>query len=566
MDIPDQKYLTDMNVNKLWVLLFIIGIADLKAQNFSEVASNNGIFGGFGFGNVGGGISFADFNQDGWDDLTFGTQEGDSIRFYINERGHFLKIAPLVDIDCQSKSVLWADLDNDGDKDFFASCHDGQNRLFENSGNLNLVDITFQSGITIIDDPSMGASFGDINNDGLLDLYTTAYYDGVFINRLFLNNGDLNFTDITSESGVLKGSQLSFQAAFVDFNNDLLPDIYLANDKDFNNALFKNLGYGNFQDISAVSGAGIVICAMNAGGGDLDNDGDIDLYVTNSPPGNVLLRNNGDETFTDITIAAGVGFYRVGWATSFADVDNDGDLDMYVSAMDALEPNALYMNNGDMTFTEPLRLTGGLGGSDSYYSLCNVAGDFNHDGMMDFAVSNENNHPFNLWKNEIQNDNNWLKIDLEGTSSNRDGIGVWLKAFVGPKTFCRYTLSGEGYLGQGSDFTHFGIADATHVDSLVILWPSGVVDKYYDVAPNHVMHVLEGSSGLTPYPCSVLARIKENQEIDYNYKARQFILSAGKQMNNGVQTLRAQEYLVLQEGTFIEIGKELVIDIDTCDK
>lgn len=546
------------------LILLLLNTTNSNAQNFKERSVELGIDSKFGVGNYGGGISFSDFNGDGWDDLTFATEVGRPVEFYVNNRGTFQLLPPLINDSSHTKSVLWVDLDNDGDKDFFITSYQGQNRIYENTGNLNLVDITIPSGITQIVDPSYGAAFGDIDLDGYLDLYTTIYTEGVFINRLYKNNGNLTFTDITVSAGVSLVPNFSFQGTFIDINNNLYPDLYIVIDKHFSNVLFKNLGNSQFSDVSLSSGSGIIIDAMNSGGGDYDNDGDFDLYITNTPGGNVLLRNNGDETFTDVTNIAGVAFNRVGWATSFFDYDNDGDLDMYVSALQNNAPNALYVNNGDGTFSEPLRNSQGLDGHDQYYSLCNTQGDFNHDGWIDLVVSNEFNHPFNLWQNENFNSNNWLKIDPVGTVSNRDGIGVWIKAYCGSSVYSQYTFAGDGFLGQRSDYTHFGIGSNNLIDSLVVFWPSGFKDVYFNLKGNQVIKVVEGTSVLNPNPCPLIMYFKPGEIINSgSYIADLFIKSQGTH-NSDVGTYKAGDFIILSDEFEVEQGMVFTVYNQGC--
>lgn len=545
------------------LLVSILPIHSLFCQ-YKEVTLEQNVLAQFGQGNLGGGISFSDFNNDGWDDLTIATEKGEPMKFYVNNFGTFQEITPLVSDLSEVKSVIWVDLDNDGKKDLFLTCHEDQNRIYKNIGSLQLIDVTSNSGLTMINDPSFGASFGDLNLDGLLDLYTTSYYDGVFINRLFLNLGNFQFQDITNTAGVYQAPNLSFQPHFLDYNNDMLPDIYVAIDKAFNNLLFKNNGNSTFTEVGAVNGAGIIICAMNSSSGDIDNDGDLDIYVTNNVPGNVLLKNNGNGTYTDITASAGVGFYRVGWGTNFIDVENDGDLDMYVSAMSISEPNALYINNGNNVFSEPLYATNGLGGTDLYPSLCNARGDFNNDGKQDLAVSNENFTPVQLWEND-SNAGNWFKIDLEGQISNKGGIGSWVSIHSGTKAFYRYTYCGEAYLAQNSDYIHFGLDNITVIDSLIVKWPSGVIDKYYNLDVNQFLPIVENTSSNIPNPCPIIKDVQFlPNDITTSHTAEQLIRIGGT-LSQGINLeLKTGKLVVMPMPLNIPSSASITVINDPC--
>lgn len=477
----------------------------IHAQTFSQVAQAEGINDSFGSSIFfGGGISFCDFDNDGDDDITFATPTGSDIYFYQNNNGTFVKIAPFVSNTSYTKQVLWADYDNDGDKDFFATAIDGVNRLYRNNGNQTFTDVTISAGILPINDPSVGATFGDYDNDGYLDLYIlNTELTGTFTNYMYRNDGDGTFTNTTFSTGTGDGVRLHFTGFFFDYNLDGFQDIYVIADRvQFSNTLLKNNQDGTFSDVSVSTGTNIAIDAMNSGGADYDNDGDIDLYVTNTPGmgggGNVMLRNEYPaDNFSDATAATGTIFNRVGWGANFFDYDNDLDLDLYVSAFhnEAAKPNALYVNNGSGVFTEPL--PNGFPG-DTVLSLCNTVGDYNDDGMLDIAVSHYGNENFHLWKNESSNPNNYLKIRLEGTTSNKDGIGAMVEIYINGNKYIRSKHCGEGYMGQTSDKIHFGLGNSNVVDTLIVKWLGGNVDKFYNVGANQTFFAVEGNNAPLP--------------------------------------------------------------------
>lgn len=473
--------------------------------SFDEEAAAVGLGTTCGTTYLGNGISFVDYNDDGWDDITLTTASGINIRFFKNTNGTFSEeFLNVPNMPYAQKQVNWIDIDNDGDKDLFVTSETNGNRLFENDGNLNFQDITVSAGLPTANMYTYGASWGDVNNDGNLDVYVSNR-DITFenSNKLYLNNGNKTFTDITDSSGV-GIAQLSFCSSFFDYNNDGYQDIYISNDKYYTqNYLFKNNGDNTFDDVSQISQTNCEIDAMTTTIGDYNNDGWLDIYVTNSPEGNVLYKNNGDGTFLDIAESSGTIFESVGWGAVFLDADNDMDLDLYVSgSLDGSIPSlisaAMYENIGVDTFIIPENAGFDDDDGDSY---SNAIGDINNDGLPEIVVSNSSDQDLYLWSNKSTPAthmpmNNWLKINLEGTLSNRDGIGSKIEISVNGNKQYRYTLCGEGYLSQNSNTEFFGLGTHSVVDYVKVNWLSGTEDVYYNVAANQVLDILEGSETL----------------------------------------------------------------------
>ncbi|MBV1887673.1 MAG: VCBS repeat-containing protein, partial [Urechidicola sp.] len=445
----------------------------------------------------GGGVSFCDFDGDGWDDITFSTTDSEEVYFYKNNSGTFSLVDFGINDTYRTKQVIWIDYDSDGDKDFFATSISGLNKFYENDGSMNFTDITATCGLFTDNKYTYGASFGDIDNDGDLDVFICNRDDVTFNQYNYLYRNDSGtYVDITVSAGLNLTNQLSFTAAFFDYNNDGYQDIYVANDKVANvNRLYENDGDGTFTDVSAISGAGIAIDAMSTTIGDYNNDGWFDIYITNTTAGNQLLRNNGDDTFTNVAPSIGVAFESIAWGAVFLDADNDANLDLYVSGIydgsnAALLPSAFYENQGDNTYLIP----SGIGFSgDILTSFSNALGDFNNDGLPDIIVMNDTDNNF-LWENTTTNSNNWLKLKLEGVTSNKDGIGSVIEINAGGKTQYRYTLNGEGYIGQNSNTEFIGIGAATTIDYLKITWLSGTVDYFTNLTVNQSLTVQEGES------------------------------------------------------------------------
>lgn len=484
-------------------IFFLLALITCNAQiNFSERANDLGVAYASGTSPWGNGVTFYDYNQDGWDDITLTSATGVRLRFFKNNNGVFeeeILLDPAVNY--RTKQTNWVDFDNDGDKDLFVTSDTDGNRLYENTGNLNLVDITVSAGLPTTNMYTYGASWGDYDNDGYLDVYISNRDEVTFTipNFLYKNNGNGTFTDVSTAVGLNTTAHSSFCSAFFDFNNDGLQDIFVANDRSiYENFMYKNNGDGTFTDVGDTSGAGVLMNAMSATIGDFNNDGWFDIYVTNTFPGNVFLMNNGDETFTDIAVSSETTFNAVAWGAVFLDAENDMDLDLYVSGMvnnnPALIPYAFYENNNDGTYTEPAST--GLE-IDNRSSFSNAIGDFNNDGLFDLVVSNNDEGEMFLWENNTTTTNNWLKVKLEGVTSNKDGIGSVIEISINGNKQYRYTLCGEGYLSQNSEVEIFGLGANTLVDYVKVTWLSGIVDVYNNVSANQTLEIVEDSETLS---------------------------------------------------------------------
>ena len=473
----------------------------LSAQEaFVESAQQAGIEFNAGGDTPGGGISFIDFSGDGLDDLSIASSAGLPMAFYVNDgQGAFMAVdLGLSEVLDNVKQVLWNDIDNDGDPDLLLTGRHGRNYLFENQGELQLVDITERAGLLIGTQENFGAAWGDYNRDGYLDLFLNvrpsnddAFYS---TNRLFHNNGDNTFSDVTVEMGLLDENKIPFCASFFDMDNDLWPDLFVAEDKASRNLLYRNEKGSGYEDISRAANADDRMFAMSVGLGDYDGNGFEDIYVTNTV-GSRLLSNSGANYFKELARESATEFrHGIGWGANFFDVDHDMDQDLYVSGMlvgaEAVS-STYYENVGDGLFESGLVTFEG----DTVESFANALGDFNNDGALDIAVNNGGEFSFQLWKNEVRSGKSWIKFELEGILSNRDGVGARLELYEAGQRQIRSMYSAIGFLGQNSGQLHFGTGDAQFVDSLQVFWPSGHIDTYYDLAANGVHRLVEGEGG-----------------------------------------------------------------------
>lgn len=485
---------------RVFIIFLIFSNLSYAQLAFDDVAAQIGVDYSYGDSEYGGGVSFADFDNDGWDDITYASENGVDLYFFKNTNGVFnLVTFNGISNTSKAKQVIWVDYDNDGDKDFFVTAIEGKNAFYSNDGEMNFTDISSAIGIFQTDLFTYGASFGDIDNDGDLDLFISNRSPEDH-NYLYRNDSGI-YVDITGTSGISLEGQLSFCSIFFDYDKDGLQDIYVSNDKEENiNRLYKNLGDGVFQDVSESSNAGVDVSAMSTTLGDFNNDGWFDIYITNTPfsqvssiQGNVLLKNNGDGTFTNVATETGTSFDSVGWGSVFLDADNDGLLDIYVSSSEngngSLISSAFYHQQDDETFMIPQDI--GFN-TDLRESYSNAIGDINNDGKPEIVVGNDTDNNF-LWQNNTLNENNWLKVKLEGVVSNKDGIGNTIEINVDGQSQYRYTLAGEGYLSQNSFYEFFGTGLSNLIDYVKVTWTStGATETFNNIEANQSITIKEG--------------------------------------------------------------------------
>lgn len=480
---------------------FVFCFYYVKAQlYFANEAPNIGLVNHTGLTELGNSISVVDYNNDGWDDITITSGEDVPLRFYKNSQGLFFEevlINP--PITYQTRSASWIDFDNDGDKDFFVTSDTHGNRLFEMT-DAGLVDITSASGLNTAVQATYGASWGDVNNDGCLDVYVSNRTENASVSNYFYQgNCDGTFTDMTLASGLFNIPELTFCAGFFDFNNDGWQDLYVSNDKFAPNFMYQNNGDGTFTDVSEASGTRLIIDAMSVTVDDYNADGFLDIYVTNTPDfistmskGGVLLKNDGDGTFTDVSEQAGVNLNSFAWGSNFLDADNDGDLDLYVGcSFDGSEgyPSYAFYEKVDRdAFSQPVNI-GFVGNQKRTHgtAIC----DINNDGKIDIiAVNNSNEAPF-VWNNQTNTSNNYLAVRLQGTVSNRDATGARIEISADGNVQYRVLLSGEGYMSQNSTKEIFGLGEANLVDYVKVTWPNGTSKTFFDIAVNQTLNLIE---------------------------------------------------------------------------
>ncbi|WP_299522612.1 FG-GAP-like repeat-containing protein [Winogradskyella sp.] len=395
--------------------------------------------------------------------------------------------------------AYWGDYNNDGFPDLFMTFLD-RVQLWRNQGDGTFTNIIQSSGITEVNGcGNTGATWFDYNNDGFLDLFI-ADWQRCGQNKLYLNNGDESFQAIGESTGI---SSTENYASFVglpfDFNTDGFIDLYVTNDVHHPNELFINQNGFSFLDEAANYNINTTGEDMAITIGDYNLDGDFDFFIT-AIDLNFLLTNNGDGTFTETASDFGINNTLWSWGTKFSDFDLDSDEDLiivngYFLQDRANEPNFYFKNlfaEGQATFQD---ISTSLGLDELGTSVEALDFDYDNDGDIDLLVTNSNKECF-FYENRLLNfddtetSQNWLKVQLEGTTSNRDAIGTTLTITTANGILKRY-YSGVGFLGQSLQGVHFGLGNATEVLSLEVKWPSGVSDIYNNIGTNKTIKLTE---------------------------------------------------------------------------
>ncbi|MBL4658677.1 MAG: VCBS repeat-containing protein [Flavobacteriales bacterium] len=477
---------------------------------------------------MGGGAAFIDYDLDGYEDLYL-TGGIDEDRLYRNNGdGTFSDVtnsAGIIGTDTvNTMGVVVGDLDNDGDKEIFITTWEGyHNLLFLNNGDGTFQDISLAAGI---DDSvlSISATMGDVNRDGLLDIYVGNYVNlGIvapngfdytcYANFLYINTGGNVFVESALAYGVAD-TGCALAVAFTDYDMEKDVDLYVAND--FGewvrpNALLNNsFPTPMYGDSTLPAGVNDSIFGMGIAIGDYDEDGDFDYYITNLGR-NVLRQNQGNGTFLDYTDTAGVPntftdstLLAVGWGTAFYDYDNDTYLDLIVSngyipadsfiANSPDNPNIFFRGLAGGSFQD---VSDAIGFNDSTIGRGLAIGDFNYDGAMDVVIGIADADTSSLshslvYINTVQG-NNWLKVSLQGVTTNRDAYGSLISLYAGGRKFIREVDGGSSHLSHSTSTAHFGLGNLNVVDSVRVDWLNGASDLISNVAANQQVHIIEDS-------------------------------------------------------------------------
>lgn len=486
-----------------------------------------------------GGAAAGDFDGDGATDLLVTRLDGHDLLFRNRGDGTFEEVSAEAGLErwnLATNGAVWGDVDNDGDLDLFVTTvGDTRHYLFINDGGV-FSEEGLERGVAVdTGDRRIGfsASFGDYDLDGYLDLHVTEWRPSQLVGeavagvRLLRNLGAESpgyFEDVTDAAGVqmrgvvsqtqaqLTEGTFAFGSTFVDLDGDGWPELAVASDFG-TSRLFWNNGDGTFTDGTLAAAVGTAQNAMGTTFGDFDADGDLDWFVTSiysfqrgSPGGdeegtkngNRLFRNDGGRRFTDATDDANVRDGSWGWGAAFFDADNDGDLDLTMTngmeMMPGYHADAMrYWENDGRGRFRSMSTAAGLDDIEDGKGL--LIFDADNDGDLDVFVVNNASEP-RFYRNESRGAGQWLRVSLEGTISNRQGLGARVSVFAGglPEQIREVGVSSH-FLGQSEDALHFGLREAGSAD-IVIRWPaSGLVTTLNDVPANSWIQVTEGEAG-----------------------------------------------------------------------
>jgi len=503
---------------------------------------------------MGTGVAWLDFDQDGLMDLYFVQSAATDIYkpattlrsalYRNNGDGTFTDVTEKANLGGEGhygQGVAVGDFDNDGFPDLLVTGY-GRTILYHNNRDGTFTDITDKAGVADGGEWSTSAGWFDYDKDGWLDLVVTNYIDWTPKNnlwcgerkpgyrsycnpgnykgqktKLYHNNHDGTFTDVSEKSGVGIPESKGMGVVLADFNNDGWPDIAIANDT-WPNFLFLNNHDGTFKDVSLISGLaasedGRYEAGMGIDAEDVDGDGLPDIYITHLDLElNRLYHNNGDGSFTDDTFGSGIvnkAMLLSGVAAKFIDYDNDGWQDILQLNGSMLDNIKLY--HSEIFYKEPMIMFRNLGkghfekvseslGPDFMHPVAGrglATADFDNDGDIDIVTNDSGESPL-LLRNDGGNSNHWLEILLIGTKSNRDGTGATVKLSSEGFLQTLQAKGGSSYMSASDPRLHFGLGKRSTIETLTIKWPSGQLDKLTKIGIDQCIAIKEGV-GIVPH-------------------------------------------------------------------
>ena len=510
-----------------------------------------------GYTALGASAAVGDYDGDGFEDIfvTDSSANGKNHLYHNNHNLTFTDVAEAAgvangnDEQNATAAALWFDFNNDGRPDLFVARF-GHSQLFQNMGEGKFKDVSHAAGIDGYSNAIKAIAF-DYDRDGYLDLFIGSYFQPVNIFNpatprffpesfenanngggltVFHNNGDGTFTDVTDKVG-LRQSGWVLDLGHADADNDGDDDLYVACDFG-TDRFYRNNGDGTFTDITESAIGFDTKKGMNAEWGDFDNDGLLDIYVTNITDdymreGNFLWHNDGNLKFTDIARETGTYNTGWGWGAKFFDYDNDGWLDLYVTngwvsaGKDSYVPDIFAMitrpgvdfadarnwppmGSKSLSGYQKKRLFHNVGGQffrdeaavhgvDSTLDGRGVAvADFDNDGRLDLFVANANGEQ-RFYRNTMPPGPHWVEFLLQGTKSNRQAVGAQIRLTAGDTTWLRFVDGGNSFAAQSSARVHFGLAQRHTYDSVEIRWPSGLKETFRGLAADKLHKIVEGT-------------------------------------------------------------------------
>jgi len=508
---------------------------------------------------MGSGAAWGDYDGDGWMDLVVANEDGPIDRsdaqrsrsparltLYHNEHdGTFRDATDRAGLDLRGSlmGVAWADYDDDGHLDLVVTAY-GHNALYHGNGDGTFTDRSAESRIGAPEGFWAGASWGDYDKDGRLDLFVTGYVkfsrlskttgvSGKYDvenpssinplafpperNLLFHNEGNGTFTELAATAGVADLDGRGLAASWVDLDEDGWLDLYVANDVS-RNALFRNRGNGTFQEMAEVAHVSDYRSSMGIAVGDWNGDGAQDLFLTHWLAQGNALYDNQLHRRTEGTKRSPLGFMDeadrfglgqqsldfVGWATSFVDYDNDGRLDLFVVNGSTLQKrddpttmvpmqSKLFWNRGPKEGFFDVSPVGGRYFGTPYVGRGAAFADYDNDGDVDVFVVNHGANGV-LLRNDGGNKNSWLEVALRGAKGNRQGLGATIRVVVAGVAQVRQVGAQAPYLSQNAPLETFGLGSHIRVDTVEVRWPSGTRDVRVGVSARQRLVIMEGEA------------------------------------------------------------------------
>ncbi len=498
---------------------FVIISCCLYAQQFTSITTGSIVTAN----RSSGGCSWSDYNNDGYPDLYVSNTNGNNQLFKNNGDGTFQEITTgaIVNSGGVSNSAIWGDYDNDGNLDLFVSNNPAANAspqlnfLYKNNGAPSYDFSTILTPATQTNaNYTWSSSWVDYDNDGDIDLHMP---ENKHLRRDFFyeNNGDGTFTTV-NPAFVTPDVESTGVVSWMDYDHDGDQDLFMiksgrshptknGEDNRIYHNLLKETGNLEFKRVTTAGMVKHFDLDFQASWADYDNDGDMDVYLGNFDNRNYLYRNDGDSLFTKVTSGPAVLDNTRTLGSTWGDFDNDGDLDLFVGNTSG-QTSRYYQNDGAGNFTSLNAIqVGTLVSSISNIQAC-ASADYNNDGYLDLYIANSflsgNPSARNFLYLNNGGSNNYLEINCKGTVSNAAAIGtkIWAKATInGTSVWQLRHLTGNptGNRSQDDLRVHFGLGDAESVDSLIIEWPLGLREVYTAVASNQQLQLIEGQTTST---------------------------------------------------------------------
>ena len=448
-------------------------------------------------------LAWGDYDNDGDEDLFLST-DGQNRLMRNDGNDKFTDVSLQVGLSqvFNTTGCAFGDLDNDGDLDLFivTTVNTDPDLLYENLGassnyNFQLIPSTTSniSNLTSV----RGMSLLDFNRDNLLDIYVNANGQDI----VYKNLGNFQFSEVSNFIGI-NANDVEVGSVPTDINNDGWIDIFTGNRSSVNNKLFLNNGNGIFNDISTTAGINEKGLGMGVLSFDYDNDLDMDLYWTTWPgnnapfQSNALYQNQGDNTFINKALETNT-LDSTGWGISCnaGDIDNDGFEDFFVSnGFSSISTQSiLFRNNNGVNFQD---ITSSVLGNLTWDGRGVAFADYDNDGDLDICLTGGVGVDTKLWRNDSVNSNNWVILKLEGTTSNRSAIGARVEITAGGQTLVKEVSGGAGRGSFNSLPVEFGLGTASIISNVKVRWPNGNIENFNNININKKQTLIEGASTL----------------------------------------------------------------------